>query len=246
MFRQVTPGTTSRLTTVDHGETYGRHVLAQVVPTLAIDTCLDIGCGAGQDLQVVLAQHPQAQCVGVDYGDWNAAALAASGIKPISVNVEAEPLPIASESVDLVIANQVLEHTKEIYWINHEIFRVLKVGGYFYLGVPNVLALHNRLLGLFGVHPTCSKMLSAHVRPFSKHDTLLFYREVAGDLTHLAGFYGSQFYPFPKPLARPLARALPSFAFSIFFLIKKIRVYDGEFLNHLSKVYLETNFFRGH
>ncbi|MEP0905590.1 hypothetical protein NC969_08745 [Leptolyngbya subtilissima ST-M1] len=34
MFRQVTPGTTSRLTTVDHGETYGRHVLAQVVPTL--------------------------------------------------------------------------------------------------------------------------------------------------------------------------------------------------------------------
>lgn len=98
MFRQVTPGTTSRLTTVDHGETYGRHVLAQVVPTLAIDTCLDIGCGGGQDLQVVLAQHPQAQWIGVDYGDWQAAALVATGIKPISVNIEAEPLPIASES----------------------------------------------------------------------------------------------------------------------------------------------------
>lgn len=246
MFRQVTPGTTSRLTTVDHGETYGRHILTQVVPTLAIDTCLDIGCGGGQDLQVVLAQYPQAQCVGVDYGDWQAAALAAIGIKPISVNIEAEPLPIASESVDLVIANQVLEHTKEIYWINHEIFRALKVGGYFYLGVPNVLALHNRLLGLFGVHPTSSKMLSAHVRCFSKQDTLLFYREVAGDLTELAGFYGSQFYPFPRRLARPLAAALPSCAFSIFFLIKKTRPYDGEFLSHLSKVCLETNFFKGH
>jgi len=63
----------------------------------------------------------------------------AAGIKPMSVNIEAEPLPLENESVELVIANQVLEHTKEIYWINHEIFRTLKVGGHLYLGVPNVL-----------------------------------------------------------------------------------------------------------
>lgn len=245
MFRQVTPGTASRLTTVDHGETYGRHVLEQVLPPLVVNTCVDLGCGGGQDLQVVLAQNPKAQCFGVDYGDWNAPALEAAGIKAIAVNIESEPLPFGPESVDLVIANQVLEHTKEIYWINHEIFRTLKVGGHLYLGVPNVLSLHNRILGLLGIHPTCNKMVSAHVRPFSKDDTLLFYRAVAGDLTHCAGFYGSQFYPFPKRLSRPLARLLPGCAFSIFFLVKKLRPYDGEFLNHLSEVYLETNFFRG-
>ena len=245
MFQDVTPGTTSRLTLVDHRETYGRHVLTQVVQRLAIDTCVDIGCGGGDDLQIVLGQHPHATCFGVDYGDWNAAALTAAGIKPISVNIEAEPLPLETESVDFVIANQVLEHTKEIYWINHEIFRTLKVGGYLYLGVPNVLSLHNRLLGLFGVHPTCCKMVSAHVRPFSKHDTLLFYREVAGEFTALTRFYGSQFYPFPKPLARPLARLFPGYAFSIFFLIQKTKPYNGEFIDRLSEVFLETNFFRG-
>ncbi|WOD40922.1 class I SAM-dependent methyltransferase [Nodosilinea sp. E11] len=245
MFRRVTPGTISRLTTVDHRETYGRHVLAKVVQPLAIDTCVDLGCGGGDDLKTVLAQHPQAHCVGVDYGDWNSPALIAAGIKPISVNIEAEPLPLAPESVDLVIANQVLEHTKEIYWINHEIFRVLKVGGYLYLGVPNVLSLHNRLLGLVGVHPTCNKMISAHVRPFSKGDTLLFYRETVGNLTVVSGFYGSQFYPFPRQLARPLARLLPGCAFSIFFLIQKVGPYNAEFLRYLDKVYLETNFFKG-
>ncbi|WP_052050784.1 class I SAM-dependent methyltransferase [Leptolyngbya sp. KIOST-1] len=245
MFRRVPPGTSSRLTTVDHGETYGRHVLQSVVRSLSVSACVDIGCGHGDDLRTVLAQHPAAQCFGVDYGDWNTPSLEAAGISPVSVNIEAEPLPLASESVDLVIANQVLEHTKEIYWINHEIFRVLKVGGCLYLGVPNVLSLHNRLLGLVGVHPTCNKMISAHVRPFSKADTLLFYRAAAPELTQLTGFYGSQFYPFPKRLARPLANLFPTCAFSIFFLLKKVRPYGDEFVNYLSQVHLETNFFRG-
>ncbi|MGB3203344.1 MAG: class I SAM-dependent methyltransferase, partial [Nodosilinea sp.] len=130
MFKAVVPGTSSRLTTVDHGETYGRHILEKVVRSRLVTTCVDLGCGHGHDLQIVLTQHPQATCFGVDYGDWNTPALLAAGIQPVSVNIEAEPLPLEPESVDLVIANQVLEHTKEIYWINHEIFRVLRVGGY--------------------------------------------------------------------------------------------------------------------
>lgn len=245
MLRSVTPGTSSRLRTVDHGETYGRHILAAIAPTLSISTCVDLGCGAGADLGIVQASHPQAQCYGVDFGDWNAAALRQKNITPLAVNIEAEPLPLADESMDLVIANQVLEHTKEVFWINHEIFRVLRVGGHLYLGVPNVLSLHNRLLGLAGVHPTSCKLLSAHVRPFSKDDTLLFYREVAGSCTTMAGFYGAQFYPFPRSLARPLARLFPAAAFSIFFLIQKTAPYQGEFIHHLSQITLETNFFRG-
>lgn len=245
MLRSVTPGTASRLRTVDHLETYGRHILAAIAPTLPIATCVDLGCGAGADLGIVRASHPQAQCYGVDFGDWNAETLRQSNITPLSVNIEAEPLPLADESMDLVIANQVLEHTKEVFWINHEIFRVLRVGGHLYLGVPNVLSLHNRLLGLAGVHPTSCKLLSAHVRPFSKRDTLLFYREVAGSCTALTGFYGAQFYPFPRSLARPLARLFPAAAFSIFFLIQKTGPYQGEFIAHLSRITLETNFFRG-
>ncbi|MBF0505378.1 MAG: class I SAM-dependent methyltransferase [Nitrospirae bacterium] len=245
MFRRVTPGTGSRLTVVDHAETYGRHVLRNVVQKLDVSLCVDLGCGAGDDLQIVMKSHPAARCFGIDYGDWNKDKLMQMGIEPVSINIETERLPFNDESADLVIANQVFEHTKEIYWINHEIFRVLRVGGHLYLGVPNVLSLHNRILGLLGVHPTSAKMISAHLRVFSRNDTLLFYREIASDFASLQGFYGSQFYPFPGFLARQLARMFPSCAFSIFFLFRKTGPYSNQFIDRLSQVVLETNFFAG-
>lgn len=245
MLKKVTPGTTSRLTIVDHAETYGRHLLRRVVRELAVADCVDLGCGAGDDLMIVRERHPRARCTGIDYGLWNSDALLERGIAPVSTDIEREALPFADETLDLVIMNQVLEHTKEVFWINHEVFRALRVGGHAYLGVPNVLSLHNRLLGLLGVHPTAAKMISGHVRVFSKADTLLFYREVAGSFAAVRQFAGSQFYPFPRAIARALAAALPACAFSIFFVIRKTAPYRGEFLDWLARARLETNFFRG-
>ena len=245
MFRKVTPGTTSRLTIVDHTETYGRYVLAKIIKSLNTSLCLDLGCGNGDDLMVVKKDNPKAKCVGVDFAGQNNEGLLDKGIEFVSLNIENQCLPFESETIDLIIANQVLEHTKEIFWINHEIFRTLKVGGYLFIGVPNTLSLHNRILGLFGIHATCLKMISGHVRGFSRKDTILFYREVAGNFLTIEKFYGSQFYPFPRLIARPLAKVFPSFAFSIFFLIKKTGNYQGEFLRWLSANLLETNFYQG-
>jgi len=245
MFKKVVPGTVSRLTIVDHAETYGRHLLRKASRGGDIVQCVDLGCGAGDDLMIVRDNHPRARCFGIDYGLWNKDALQERGITPISANIEHEALPFAEETLDFVIMNQVLEHMKEIFWVNHEVFRTLKVGGWLYLGVPNVLSLHNRLLGLLGIHPTSAKMISGHVRVFSKADTLLFYREIAGSFAAVRQFYGSQFYPFPKTIARLLAAALPSCAFSIFFLIQKTGHYRGEFVERLARVPLETNFFVG-
>lgn len=245
MFRKVTPGTTSRLTIVDHAETYGRHLLRQVSRDLDISLCLDLGCGSGDDLLIVRESNPRARCVGIDFGLWNRDLLSERGIVPISVNIENEALPFQDETVDFVVVNQVLEHTKEIFWINHEVFRTLRVGGHLYLGVPNVLSLHNRLLGLFGIHPTSAKLISGHIRVFSKPDTLLFYREIAAGFTAVRKFSGSQFYPFPRGIARLLAAALPSAAFSIFFVIQKTGPYRGEFIERLRTAPLETNFFTG-
>lgn len=245
MFRRVTPGTTSRLTLVDHTETYGRHVLEKAIQGLDTSLCLDLGCGNGDDLMVVKKHNPEVKCVGVDFDDRNREGLLEKGIEFVSTNIENQSLPFESETIDLIIANQVLEHTKEIYWIHHEIFRTLKVGGFLYVGVPNILSLHNRILGLLGIHPTCLKMISGHVRGFSKKDTILFYREIGGNLLTIEQFYGSQFYPFPRIMARPLARTFPFLAFSIFFLIKKTAAYQGEFIRWLSENLLETNFYAG-
>jgi len=242
----VIPGTTSRLTIVDHTETYGRHILAKIARDLDVSLCVDLGCGNGDDLITVKKYNTNSRLIGVDFGDLNKESLIERGIEPIFINIENQRLPFEDETVDLIIANQIFEHTKEIYWINHEIFRTLKVGGYLYLGVPNILSFHNRILGLFGIHPTCSKMISAHVRVFSKNDTFLFYREISNRFTVVESFHGSQFYPFPKKLAHFLATLFPSLAFSIFFLIRKTEKYNGEFIEWLSNAPLETNFYTGH
>jgi len=181
----------------------------------------------------------------VDFGSWNNDKLKSLGIEPIVMNIESDKLPFEDESIDFITANQVLEHTKEIFWINHEIFRCLKVNGYFFMGVPNVLALHNRILMMFGYHPTCSKMTSGHIRVFSKKDVSSFYRNIGGSFCKVEQFYGAQFYPFPKVIARFLSKIFPTYAIASFYVIHKINKYNSEFIDWPKYAQLETNYFTG-
>lgn len=245
MFRSVIPGSTSRLALVDHKESYGRHVLENFAKSFPVETCIDLGCGSGDDLSIVAKFNPNAKLTGVDFGDWNTSILEKKKIRQISIDIESEKLPFEDETIDLIIANQVLEHTKEVFWINSEVFRCLKIGGVFFIGMPNILSLHNRMLMSIGYHPTQHKLSSAHVRPFSKKDVMNFYRDIGAEFSKIEGFWGSQFYPFPKFLARPLSVAFPSLSFSIFFAIKKTTCYSGEFLKWPRHARLETNFFTG-
>ena len=98
---------------------------------------------------------------------------------------------------------------------------------------------------MLGYHPTCNKSISAHVRIFSKKDIFLFYQLIGEEFCEIQGFYGSQFYPFPKSIARPLSIIFPNLSTSIFFLIKKISRYDSQFIQHVLESGLDTNFFLG-
>lgn len=88
LFRKVIPGSTSRLAIVDHTETYGRHILKNVIKKINVSKCIDIGCGHGYDLSIVKQQYPGAKLYGVDFGAWNADKLKSLGIKPIIINFE--------------------------------------------------------------------------------------------------------------------------------------------------------------
>lgn len=231
---------------VDPDEQYGPHVIARFARSIdKVDTVVDIGAGSGRDLGIVKNIHPNATAIAVEGGRRYADNLVGKADQVHVMNIETQPLPFAAESIDLIIANQVLEHTKEIFWIFHEVTRSLKIGGHFLFGVPNVASLHNRLLLLFGVHPTQHKMCSAHVRPFSKRDTLKFVNTCFPGGYRLGGFGGAQFYPFPPRIARLLANAFPTAAFSIFFLLQKQRKYSEEFAAYPARAQLETNFWTG-
>jgi SAM-dependent methyltransferase len=231
----------------DQRETYGPLVVEQLVRNLAdLQVVVDIGAGSGRDLDIVRRLHPQAKLIAVEGGTEYAHALAGKADEIHVANIERDVLPLADGQADLIIANQVLEHTKEIFWIFHEVSRSLKTGGHFLFGVPNICSLHNRFLLLVGRQPTQHKVCSAHVRPFSKGDTLAFLNACFPGGYKLEEFRGTQFYPFPARLSRLLANAFPTFAFTIFFMIRKIAEYHDEFATYPARAQLETNFWTGH
>lgn len=245
IFRKVIRGSASSLNIVDHNESYGRHILEKCVSQLNINTCVDMGCGYGSDLMIIKKQKPDAELTGIDFGTWNSETLKEKGIRLVTLDIEKDKLPFEDESVDFIIANQILEHTKEIYCINHEIFRCLKKGGHFFFGTPNILSFHNRIMMAFGFHPTQHKLVSAHVRPFSKRDVYKFYEQIGNEFCKVKNFWGSQFYPFPKTAARILSSLFPGNSFSIFFLIEKTNRYKNEFIEWPARASLETNFYTG-
>src|SRR5579864_9110164 len=230
----------------DQRETYGPLVVEELVRNLVqLRVVVDLGAGSGRDLEIVRRLHPRAKLVAVEGGTAYARALEGKADEIHVANIERDSLPLADGQADLIIANQILEHTKEIFWIFHEVSRSLKVGGHFLFGVPNICSLHNRFLLLFGRQPTQHKVCSAHVRPFSKGDTLAFLNACFPGGYKLEDFRGAQFYPFPARLSRILADALPTFAFTIFFLIRKVAEYHGEFAAYPARAQLDTNFWTG-
>lgn len=231
---------------IDRLLNYGRHCIADFVMTAApISRALDVGAGGGSDLQIVRSISPSADIVAIEGFRLFQERLAAAKIKSTSIDIEKDVFPFEDRSFDLVIANQVLEHVKEIFWTFHNITRVLRVGGHLIVGVPNLASLHNRILLLLGRQPTAIGNHSAHIRGYTKVDMLRLLECGFPGGFELRASRGSNFYPFPPVIARPLARAFPNMAVSFFLLLRKTREYEDSFLRYPVEMQLNTNFFVG-
>jgi ubiquinone/menaquinone biosynthesis C-methylase UbiE len=228
---------------VDRSLNYGRHIIEEFASSVqGISRCLDVGAGSGADLDIVRRRHPNAELHAVESWGPNVTTLEAKGVKVTKLNFEESLLPYPDNYFDLIVSNQVIEHTKEIFWTMHEITRVLKVGGHFLIGIPNLGSLHNRLLLLAGLQPTCIQNSSAHIRGFTASDLQKFIN-IFPEGYLLRKRRGSNFYPFPPMLARPLANFFPQLAWSNFFLFKKVKPYEIPYYRDFPKLNkLETNF----
>jgi SAM-dependent methyltransferase len=225
---------------------YGREQVADFCRQApAYRSVLDIGAGPGEDLFAAGRIQPGAALHAVEVNSESADRLRERGVSVYPINIERQRIPTPDCSIDLVIMNQVLEHVKDIYWVFHEVTRVLPVGGSLILGVPNLASLHNRILLGFGLQPTCIKSNSAHVRGFTRGDILQFLQEVFPTGYQLKGFRGSNFYPFPPAPARLMARVFPTLAWGMFMRLEKRRSYRREFLDAPVIQELETNYFLG-
>ncbi len=161
---------------------------------------------------------PSVDAFAVESFPANVEALRAKSIHVHGVNVERDALLLDDESFDVTMSNQTLEHVKEIFWILHEVSRTLKVNGHLIIGVPN-LAFPSITVYCCSPEgrPTC---LQTNVRGYTRPDILKLFNMAFPGGYELAAFGGSNFYPFPPSIAKPLARLFPTEAWAIFFLLK--------------------------
>jgi len=110
-------------------------------------TVLDVGCGFGG--AVVALPRFGARCIGVDMS-LNELALCRKrlelhGCDSDILRGDAFGLPFRTESFDIVICTEVLEHIRDKSGLIAELSRVLKKGGLLYLSFPNFMSLRNMI-----------------------------------------------------------------------------------------------------
>lgn len=232
---------------IDKHLNHGRHHISNFLKkSLPFQTVLDLGAGTGEDLMLAKQQNPQAQLYALENFEPFVHVLEGKGVTVFSLNLEKDVLPFPNESVDVIIVNQLFEHVKEVFWIMHEISRILKVGGHLIIGVPNLASLHNRLLLLLGRQPTSIQNNSAHVRGYTRGDFRKLLESGFPDGYHLAEYGGGNFYPFPPILAKPLAQFFPKMAWGLFMHLHKEKPYTEEgYIRYPVEKQLQTNFYTG-
>lgn len=206
---------------------------------------LDLGLGEGTDLiniQNACGNKVKLNLFGLESYQPNIEKAKQAGIKAFSCNLEFDKYEFPDKKFDLIIANQILEHTKEIFWIFSEVSRILKPGGCFIVGVPNLASLLNRAALFTGNQPTSIKILGPHIRGYTKNEFIDFI-ETDGYFT-VSDFKGANFYPFKPKVSKILAQIFPDLAVSSFYLIQRTNK-EGLFKDVLNERFFETNYYVG-
>jgi SAM-dependent methyltransferase len=201
---------------------------------------LDLGCGDGSSTMLVAERIGASKVYGIDLDEENVMRARERGVLAYSSDLN-EKFPFEDESIDVVFANQVIEHLIDVDNFVSEIYRVLKRGGYAIICTENLASWHNifaLLLGnqpysgpqvsvkhVIGHHPLHPQMDSGKAgNPYLKHNTVMAFKALK-EIFRVYGFkiekvIGSGYYPFPKLLGRVLCRLDKAHAH---FLTLKVR-----------------------
>lgn len=199
---------------------------------------VDVGCGDGEATRQI-ADVAGSRAVGhtVAGSDWAQGPLERAGKRGLAVfrgTLGPPGLPLATESVDVVVLNEVIEHLVDTDGAVAELSRVLKPGGHLLLSTPNLAAWFNRAALLLGMQPVFSEVSLRRVfgRPGSvvAGHLHLFTRRALLEFLEANGFRdvrisGACYHDTPRPL-RPVDRALrhvPSLAAILMCAARKPR-----------------------
>lgn len=109
-------------------------------PGIDAGTWVDVGCGSGR-IAASLADHV-ARVIGVDpepWSGWSALQQQKGNLSYHTGSFDADVLPIAEGSADVIVCNQVYEHVADPHMLVHNIARAMKPEGIAYFAGPNLL-----------------------------------------------------------------------------------------------------------
>jgi SAM-dependent methyltransferase len=182
---------------------------------------LDIGLGTSRDLLSIRKEliNRKLDLIGIESQPPMIDQARREKIETFDIDIERDVIPLPNASIDVVIANQVIEHLKELFWLFGEISRVLKVGGIAIIGCPNLASWHNRAALLLGRQPPSAKMLGPHVRGITLPGFKSFIEH--GGYFELVRRKGSNFYFFPEGINRVMERLFPSLCASMHVVLRR-------------------------
>lgn len=129
---------------------------------------LDVGCGVGFISRMLVGRN---EVHGVDISAEYLARAASWGIETERWDIQ-KGLPFDSDSFDIVLVTEVLEHIFDTDALLSEVRRVLKEGGVLVLTVPNVCSLVSRIQVGLGRLPSyvehhCRAGMAGHIRGYN-------------------------------------------------------------------------------
>jgi SAM-dependent methyltransferase len=205
-------GATAMGSGFEHNPVLGpqREQIAQFLPERGHPlSVLDLGCGAGTTTtELFRGERGRFGVVGADVSlQALSQYLEATGCP--GVRLDAQRLPFADASFDLVVSDDVVEHLVDTDEYAREIHRVLRPDGLLLLTTPNLAAWFNRLALLAGYQPAFTEVSFERVfgRPGNDivgHLRLFTSRSIEQFLEH-HGFSvietrGARFDALPKRL----------------------------------------------
>jgi SAM-dependent methyltransferase len=182
---------------------------------------LDIGVGDGHDLLLLRDNAPKKsiELYGVECAGWRIRNARKNGIDVFEINVESDQIPMPDASLDVLIANHVVEHLKELFFFFSEVSRLLRPGGIAIIGCPNLAGWPNRLALLFGQQPPCIKILGPHIRGITIPGFKQFIE--FGDFFKVECVKGRAFYLAPGRLGQILANLMPGLGSGVHFVVSR-------------------------
>ncbi len=192
---------------------------------------IDMGCGDG-NMTMQMAKLANASVAsGIECDEQRINVASKKGIKIYKADMNKE-FPIPNDSVDVVVASQVIEHIIDVDNFVKETFRILKRNGYAIIATENLSSWHNIFALLMGKQPYSGPYASTelnlgrrpltdmkevfseggtHDKAYVKHNTVMAYVTLKDVLEAygftVSGSKGFGYHPWPGKLSDALSRA---------------------------------------